>query len=63
VSSLQTFLRDNYIEKPASKDLGGYSDLRTMMVPGHRHGPQPAGAARDAKYEQCCRPHGLRSLD
>lgn len=65
VTGLETFLRENRINDPTSKDLDGYPDLRTrptmMPWPPARTATCWCGSGR--KYKQCCRPHGLGTLD
>lgn len=65
VSGLEAFLRDRRTTEPSSQDLLAYPDLRTQpaMV-----GWPPARTAAcwcgsGGKYKQCCRPHGLGTLD
>jgi uncharacterized protein YecA (UPF0149 family) len=65
VTGLETFLQDNHINDPTSKDLDGYPDLHTRptMVtwPPARTATCWCGSGR--KYKRCCRPHGLGTLN
>lgn len=65
IAGFEVFLRDNRILTPSSQDLLGYPDLRTqptmMPWPPARTAACWCGSGR--KYKQCCRPHGLGTLD
>jgi hypothetical protein len=65
VTGLETFLRDNHINDPTSKDLDGYPDLRTQptMVPWPPARTATCWCGAGRKYKQCCRPHDLGTLD
>jgi len=65
VPGLEAFLKDRGVTRPSSQDLLAYPDLRSQpaMVgwPPARTAPCWCGSGR--KYKQCCRPHGLGTLD
>lgn len=65
VADLEAFLRDKRVRKPSSEDLLAYPDMRTQPVmtswPPARTAACWCGSGR--KYKQCCRPHGLGTLD
>jgi uncharacterized protein YecA (UPF0149 family) len=65
VSGLEAFLKDRRVRKPSAEDLLAYPDMRTQPTlirwPPTRTAPCWCGSGR--KYKQCCRPHGLGSLD
>lgn len=65
VADLETFLRDKRIRKPSSNDLLAYPDLRTQpaMVPWPPARTATCWCGSGRKYKQCCRPHGLGTLD
>ena len=65
VTGLEAFLQDNHINDPKSKDLDGYPDLRTQptMVPWPPARTATCWCGSGRKYKQCCRPHGLGTLD
>jgi uncharacterized protein YecA (UPF0149 family) len=65
VTGLESFLQDNHINDPTSKDLDGYPDLRTQptMVPWPPARTATCWCGSGRKYKQCCRPHGLGTLD
>ncbi len=63
---LEEFLSGRHIANPSSDDLLAYPDLRT--VTGDMASWPPARTAScwcgsGRKYKQCCRPHGLGTLD
>jgi hypothetical protein len=65
IAHFEAFLRDKRISDPSSDDLHAYPDLRTqptmMAWPPARTAACWCGSGR--RYKQCCRPHGLGSLD
>jgi uncharacterized protein YecA (UPF0149 family) len=65
VAGLEAFLQVRRIRKPSGDDLLAYPDMRTQPTlihwPPARTAPCWCGSGR--KYKQCCRPHGLGSLD
>jgi uncharacterized protein YecA (UPF0149 family) len=65
VAGFEAFLRDRRVTKPSADDLRAYPDMRTQPAmiqwPPARTSPCWCGSGR--KYKQCCRPHGLGSLD
>ena len=65
IVGLEAFLEEKRIKKPSEDDLHGYPDLRTGPVmiswPPARTAACWCGSGR--KYKQCCRPHGLGTLD
>ena len=65
VAGFAAFLEDLRVTEPTSQDLLAYPDLRTgpRMVswPPARTAACWCGSGR--KYKQCCRPHGLGTLD
>jgi uncharacterized protein YecA (UPF0149 family) len=65
VSGLEAFLQERRVRKPSAEDLLAYPDMRTHPTlihwPPARTAPCWCGSGR--KYKQCCRPHGLGSLD
>ena len=65
VADLEAFLRDKRVRKPSAEDLLAYPDLRTQPAmtawPPARTTACWCGSGR--KYKQCCRPHGLGTLD
>ncbi|HKS44451.1 MAG TPA: SEC-C domain-containing protein [Amycolatopsis sp.] len=65
VSGFEAFLQDKHINHPASEDLRGYPDLRTQpaMVPWPPARTAACWCDSGRKYKQCCRPHGLGTLD
>jgi uncharacterized protein YecA (UPF0149 family) len=65
VSGFETVLRDNSVDDPASDDLLGYPDLRAQpaMVPWPPARTAACWCGSGRKYKQCCRPHGLGTLD
>jgi len=65
VSDFEAFLRDKGIRKPSPQDLLAYPDLRTQpaMVPWPPARTAACWCGSGRKYKQCCRPHGLGTLD
>jgi hypothetical protein len=65
IAGFEAFLGDKRISTPSAEDLRAYPDLRTQptMVawPPARTSACWCGSGR--KYKQCCRPHGLGTLD
>jgi uncharacterized protein YecA (UPF0149 family) len=65
VPGLEAFLQDKRVKNPSAEDLLAYPDMRTQPTlihwPPARTAPCWCGSRR--KYKQCCRPHGLGSLD
>jgi hypothetical protein len=65
VSGFEAFLQDKRVTNPSPEDLGAYPEMRTQPAmiswPPPRTAPCWCGSGR--KYKQCCRPHGLGSLD
>jgi uncharacterized protein YecA (UPF0149 family) len=65
VPGLEAFLQDKGVAKPSAEDLHAYPDMRTQ--PAMIHWPPartaPCWCGSERKYEQCCRRHGLGSLD
>lgn len=65
VDGFEAFLRDKRSSTPSSDDLRAYPDLRAQPVmapwPPARTAACWCGSGR--KYKQCCRPHGLGTLD
>ncbi|MGH3625458.1 MAG: SEC-C metal-binding domain-containing protein [Sciscionella sp.] len=65
VVGLEAFVKDNGVSTPSAQDLHAYPDLRTQPVmvrwPPARTAVCWCGSGR--KYKQCCRPHGLGTLD
>jgi hypothetical protein len=65
VAGLEAFLQVRRVRKPSGEDLLAYPDMRTQPAlihwPPARTAPCWCGSGR--KYKQCCRPHGLGSLD
>jgi uncharacterized protein YecA (UPF0149 family) len=65
VPGLEAFLQDKRVKNPSAEDLQAYPDMRTQPALTHwppaRTAPCWCGSGR--KYKQCCRPHGLGSLD
>jgi hypothetical protein len=65
VADLESFLRDRKVRKPSAADLLAYPDLRAQPVmtpwPPARTSACWCGSGR--KYKQCCRPHGLGTLN
>jgi len=65
VSGFEVFLQDKRISNPSSQDLLAYPDLRTQptMVPWPPARTAACWCGSGRKYKQCCRPHGLGTLD
>ncbi|MGI8309961.1 SEC-C domain-containing protein [Saccharopolyspora hattusasensis] len=65
VADFEAFLRDNGVRKPSAEDLLAYPDLRTgpAMIPWPPARGATCWCGSGRKYKQCCRPHGLGSLD
>ena len=66
VAEFEVFLKGKGITAPTADDLFGYPDLRTVTAamaswPPARNTVCWCGSGR--KYKQCCRPHGLGTLD
>ncbi|MGH3621313.1 MAG: SEC-C domain-containing protein [Sciscionella sp.] len=65
VVGLEAFVKDSGVSTPSAQDLQAYPDLRTQPVmvrwPPARTAVCWCGSGR--KYKQCCRPHGLGTLD
>jgi SEC-C motif-containing protein len=66
VAGLETFLAAAGIDVPSEDDLLSYPDMRTVsspmpLWPPARTAPCWCGSGR--KYKQCCRPHGLGTLE
>jgi hypothetical protein len=62
---LEAFLQDKHINDPTSDDLLDYPDLRTRptMLPWPPARTAACWCGSGRKYKQCCRPHGLGTLD
>jgi len=65
VAGFEAFLADKHVTKPSSQDLLAYPDMRTgpVMVPWPPARTAPCWCGSGRKYKQCCRPHGLGTLD
>ncbi|MFI9381065.1 SEC-C domain-containing protein [Kutzneria sp. NPDC052558] len=65
IPGLEAFLRDKDVKKPQASDLEGYPDLRTQpdLTPWPPARTAACWCGSGRKYKQCCRPHGLGSLD
>jgi hypothetical protein len=65
VADLEAFLRDKRVRKPSAEDLLAYPDLRTQpaMTPWPPARTATCWCGSGRKYKQCCRPHGLGTLD
>lgn len=65
LADLETFLPDRKVRKPSAEDLLAYPDLRTQpaMTPWPPARAAACWCGSGRKYKQCCRPHGLGTLD
>jgi uncharacterized protein YecA (UPF0149 family) len=66
VSGFMTFLAARKVTKPSDVDLNAYPDLRTVTIPMTAWPPArtaPCWCGSERKYKQCCRRHGLGTLD
>ena len=65
VAGFETFLADRHTATPSAADLQAYPDLRTQPAmfpwPPARTATCWCGSGRT--YKQCCRKHGLGTLD
>ena len=66
MSGFTTFLAAGKLTKPRDDDLNTYPDLRTVTIPMTAWPPPrtaPCWCGSGRKYKQCCRRHGLGTLD
>ena len=65
IDGFEAFLRDERIGTPSSDDLRAYPDLRAQpfMVPWPPARTAACWCGSGRKYKQCCRPHGLCTVD
>jgi uncharacterized protein YecA (UPF0149 family) len=65
LAGFETFLEGKGVTNPSAQDLLAYPDMRTQptMVPWPPARTAPCWCGSGRKYKQCCRPHGLGTLD
>jgi hypothetical protein len=65
IAGFEAFLLDKAIKNPSSEDLIAYPDLRShpTLVPWPPARTAACWCGSGRKYKQCCRSHGLGTLD
>ncbi|MGH3630908.1 MAG: SEC-C domain-containing protein [Sciscionella sp.] len=65
VAGFEAFLAERNVQLPSAADLHAYPEFRSnpALRPWPPARTEPCWCGSGRKYKQCCRPHGLGSLD